>query len=263
MHTCMNTESSADGSSAPGGAPNSCARFCTNYGWVHPYIHFLLSLTNFQFCFLFVVLTPQIKGISLSSHWQSNVSLFRAMASESLEDVLTNSGVDSTITNALMMEGWTCQTFRMAAADPQGFEEVLQEWSSSHIYFDYVSESLFANGLSITAASSGHDLDIGPSIDLYTTHGILGRGLSSEIGELSPLGHETEVHLKLSIRTSSCRCVPFYAPGKFGARSTHQEVMEMDSMEVSYLPYQVRRDLREQGTKNAQIGQLWSSGSVV
>ena len=130
-------------------------------------------------------------------------------------------------------------------------------------YFDYASESLFANGLPIAAASSGHDLDIGPSIDLYTDHGILGRGLSSEIGELSPLGHETEVHLKLPIRTSSCRCVPFYTPGKFGARSTHQEVMEMDPMEVSYLSYQVRRDFREPGTKNAQIRQLGSSGSTI
>ena len=54
------------------------------------------------------------------------------MASETLEDILTKSGVDSNLTNALMMEGWTCQTFRMAAADSQGFEDVLQEWSSSH-----------------------------------------------------------------------------------------------------------------------------------
>ena len=54
-----------------------------------------------------------------------------AMASDNLEDVLTKSGVDSNLTNSLMMEGWTSQSFRMAAADAQGFEEVLQEWSSS------------------------------------------------------------------------------------------------------------------------------------
>ena len=53
------------------------------------------------------------------------------MASDNLEDVLTKSGVDSTLTNSLMMEGWTSQAFRMAAADAQGFEDVLQEWSSS------------------------------------------------------------------------------------------------------------------------------------
>ena len=34
--------------------------------------------------------------------------------------------------NALMMEGWTSQTFRMAAGESQGFEDVPQEWSSSH-----------------------------------------------------------------------------------------------------------------------------------
>ena len=55
-----------------------------------------------------------------------------AMASDNLEDVLTKSGVDSALTNSLMMEGWTSQSFRMAAADSQGFEDVLQEWSSSH-----------------------------------------------------------------------------------------------------------------------------------
>ena len=54
------------------------------------------------------------------------------MASDNLEDVLTKSGVDSNLTNSLMMEGWTSQAFRMAAADSQGFEDVLQEWSSSH-----------------------------------------------------------------------------------------------------------------------------------
>jgi len=55
-----------------------------------------------------------------------------AMAPDNLEDVLTKSGVDSNLTNSLMMEGWTSQTFRVAAADAQGFEEVLQEWSTSH-----------------------------------------------------------------------------------------------------------------------------------
>ena len=55
-----------------------------------------------------------------------------AMASDNLEDVLTKSRVDSNLTNSLMMEGWTSQTFHMAAADSQGFEDVLQEWSSSH-----------------------------------------------------------------------------------------------------------------------------------
>lgn len=54
------------------------------------------------------------------------------MAPDNLEDVLTKSGVDSNLTNSLMMEGWTSQTFRVAAADAQGFEEVLQEWSTSH-----------------------------------------------------------------------------------------------------------------------------------
>ena len=39
------------------------------------------------------------------------------MASDNLEDVLTKSGVDSNLTNSLMMEGWTSQAFRMAAAD--------------------------------------------------------------------------------------------------------------------------------------------------
>ena len=63
------------------------------------------------------------------------------MASEALEDILTKSGVDSTLTNALMMEGWTCQTFRMAAADSQGFEDVLHEWSSK---FTYTTEEIRA-----------------------------------------------------------------------------------------------------------------------
>ena len=54
-----------------------------------------------------------------------------AMASDNLEDVLIQSGVDSALTSSLMMEGWSCQSFRMAAADIHGFEDVLQEWSSS------------------------------------------------------------------------------------------------------------------------------------
>ncbi|CAL1161087.1 unnamed protein product [Cladocopium goreaui] len=53
------------------------------------------------------------------------------MASDNLEDVLIQSGVDSALTSSLMMEGWSCQSFRMAAADIQGFEDVLQERSSS------------------------------------------------------------------------------------------------------------------------------------
>ena len=49
------------------------------------------------------------------------------MASDNLEDVLIQSGVDSALTSSLMMEGWSCQSFRMAAADIHGFEDVLQE----------------------------------------------------------------------------------------------------------------------------------------
>ena len=75
-------------------------------------------------------------------------------------------------------------------------------------YFDFISESLFTHGLSVPAATSGYGFAIGLSIDLYTTYGILGRGLSSEAGELSSPLHETEVHFQLPIGTSSCRCVP-------------------------------------------------------
>ena len=130
----MNTESSADGSSAPGGAPTVVQVFALIMdGFIHSVIlfcHFQL-LIFLLFCFLFCWPT-KLHGIHSASIGKVPSLSSRAMAAESLEDVLTNNGVDSTITNDLMMEGWTCQTFRMAAVDAQGFEEVLDEWSSSH-----------------------------------------------------------------------------------------------------------------------------------
>ena len=39
-----------------------------------------------------------------------------------LEDVLSRNGVDSNLSNGLMMEGWNLQTFRMAAVDLHGLK---------------------------------------------------------------------------------------------------------------------------------------------
>lgn len=55
-----------------------------------------------------------------------------AMTSETLEDVFLRCGIDSNLSNALMMEGWTASTFRMAAVDLHSFEDVLGEWSNAH-----------------------------------------------------------------------------------------------------------------------------------
>lgn len=57
MHTCMNTESSADGSSAPGGAPTVVQVFALIMdGFIHSVIlfcHFqLLFFCYFVFCFV-------------------------------------------------------------------------------------------------------------------------------------------------------------------------------------------------------------------
>jgi len=96
------------------------------------------------------------------------------MASETLEDILTKSGVDSNLTNALMMEGWTCQTFRMAAADSQGFEDVLHEWSS-FTYFVNISEGLSTYSFSISTAFPGtHFLHSYASGDHQSSSRILG-----------------------------------------------------------------------------------------
>ena len=59
-----------------------------------------------------------------------------AMASESLEDIFTRCGVDSSLCNNLMMEGWSANSFRMAAVDLQGFEDVLTEWHCLRAAFE-------------------------------------------------------------------------------------------------------------------------------
>ena len=84
--------------------------------------------------FIFCCLLPQHKGLFWDISYCGVIASPHtvAMASDNLEDVLSKSGVDSNLTNSLMMEGWTSQTFRMAAADSQGFEDVLHEWSSWH-----------------------------------------------------------------------------------------------------------------------------------
>ena len=183
------------------------------------------------------------------------------MASESLEDVLTNSGVDSNITNALMMEGWTCQTFRMAAADSQGFEDVLHEWSSSHT-LTTCQKACLRTAFQSLQPQQGTTLT--PALGSSSTP------TTGSWVEAFPPKLENSVLLAMKQKFISNYPSELLHADVFpstrlelGTRSAHQEIMEMDSMEVSYLPHQVRRDFREQGTKNAQIGQSWSSCSFV
>ena len=127
-----------DGSSGPGGSTTSCATNCTVWRgvvYLNPSSCWsdLHGVARFYFSFS-VVCSPQHKGLFWDISYCGVIASPHtvAMASDNLEDVLSKSGVDSNLTNSLMMEGWTSQTFRMAAADSQGFEDVLHEWSSWH-----------------------------------------------------------------------------------------------------------------------------------
>ena len=128
-----------------------------------------------------------------------------AMASDNLEDVLTKSGVDSALTNSLMMEGWTAQSFRMAAADSQGFEDVLQEWSSSHP-LSVLQKACLRTAFQSLQPQQGPCVGLlNPASEHHYTSRVLGRSFSSQIGERRVAGDETKIHDQLPIRVDPCR----------------------------------------------------------
>lgn len=95
-----------------------------------------------------------------------------AMASESLEDIFTRCGVDSTLCNNLMMEGWNANSFRMAAVDLQGFEDVLTEWHSNHGLTTFQKACLRAAFESLRPPpTSSSNLDTAPSTGLSNASG--------------------------------------------------------------------------------------------
>ena len=199
MHACMNTESSADGSSAPDGAPNSCARSCTSYGWVRPYICFILFFTIFLLCFL---ISPKLRDYFLRYHWAK----FQLLAL-SCHGLRVWSGLQH---HECLDDG------RMDMSDiSHGCSRFSRLWRCParmvlFTHVEHISESLFAHSLSITAASSRPNFDVCSGIDLYTNHGVLGGGLPSQIGEFSPLGHETKVHSSQTIHQSFF--MPMFSP---------------------------------------------------
>ena len=93
------------------------------WGWyLNPSVVGQQSIALYSFLFQCLFSAPPIR-VCLCFFLVDNIASSRivAMASDNMEDVLTKSGVDSNLTNFLMMEGWL---LNMAAADSQGFEDV-------------------------------------------------------------------------------------------------------------------------------------------
>ena len=118
-------------------------------------------------------------------------------------------------------------------------------------------KSLSTYGLSIASAFSRTNVvDSYSSNEFEPSSRFLGGIIPSQIGECGPAGHEAKVHLQLPIRTYSCRCFSIYSLSEFGSRPAHQEIMEMDPMEVSHFSHQVRRDFRNRAQKMPKLDNL-------
>ena len=174
------------------------------------------------------------------------------MASETLEDILTKSGVDSNLTNALMMEGWTCQTFRMAAADSQGFEDVLQEWSSSHTLSTFQTACLRTAFQSLQPFQGPTSSTPTPATNSNPAAGSWVESFPPKLENAVLLAMKQKFISNYPSELIHADVFPSTRLVSLVHDQPHQEIMEMDPMEVSHFSHQVRRDFRESGSEDAQ-----------
>ena len=117
--------------------------------------------------------------------------------------------------NALMMEGWTSQTFRMAAGESQGFEDVPQEWSSSHTLSTFQKACLRTAFQSLRRNKFFGVTNSGSECEYNC--GFLAEAFPPKLeNAILQAMKQKLVHLKLPIGTDSCGPFSFYSVGEFG-----------------------------------------------